>query len=172
MTASAKGGWLIRLGLLALAAPDLIVGAWLLFAPKSFYDRFPGLGHRWVGPLGPYDEHSFTDFGGALLALAVVCCLAALWMERRLVQAAALAVLCESLSHFLYHLTRIGSLPAGDDVANQLSLAYGVVLSLLLLWSTRAGVWSPGSGAEAERANEGTSLEDVQRPDHAGRFGG
>src|SRR5947209_2214057 len=75
--------FVIRIGLLALAAPNLIVGIWLLFAPRSFYDDFPGFGHRWVGPLGPYDEHAFADFGGALLALGLLCFLAAVWMERR-----------------------------------------------------------------------------------------
>jgi hypothetical protein len=131
----------IRIGLLALAAPNVVVGAWLLFAPRSFYDNFPGFGHRWVGPLGGYDQHAFADFGGALLALGLLCCLAAVWMERRLVQATALAVLCQSLAHFVYHLTRLGSLPTGDDIANQLSLAYAVVLSVWLLWVVRGSAW-------------------------------
>jgi hypothetical protein len=137
----AKRRLIIRVGLMALAIPDVVVGIWLLFASKSFYDSFPGFGHRWVGPLGPYDQHAFSDFGGALLALGLLACLAALWMERRLMQAALLAVLLQSAAHFVYHLTRLGSLPTGDDIANQLSLAYGVVLSLLLLWLTRALVW-------------------------------
>lgn len=127
----------LRIGLIALAVPNVVVGAWLSFAPRSFYDNFPGFGHRWVGALGAYDEHAFTDFGGALLALALLAGLAALWMERRLVQAALLATLVQSTAHFVYHLTRLGSLPAADNVANQLSLAYGVVLSGGLLWLVR-----------------------------------
>lgn len=140
----------IRIGLIALAVPDIVVGAWLLFASKSFYDNFPGFGHRWVGPLGPYDQHAFSDFGGALLALGLLGCLAALWMERRLVQAALLTVLFEAVAHFVYHLTRLGSLPTGDDIANQLSLAYGVGLSLLLLCLTRASAW-PAAGRRVAR---------------------
>jgi hypothetical protein len=128
---------LLRVGLVALAIPDLVVGGWLVIAPRSFYDSFPGLGHRWVGALGPYSQHAFSDFGGALLALGVLGCLAAAWMERRLVQAALITVLCESVAHFVYHLTRLGSLPAADDVANQLSLAYGIVLPLVLAPLTR-----------------------------------
>ena len=131
----------LRVGLVALAVPNIIVGGWLLLAPRSFYDSFPGFGHRWVGPLGAYDEHAFTDFGGALLALALVACLAALWMERRLVQAALLATLFQSTAHFIYHLTRLGSLPAADDIANQLSLAYGAAFSAALLWLTRRVRW-------------------------------
>jgi hypothetical protein len=127
----------IRVGLIALAVPNIVVGGWLLFASRSFYDHFPGFGHRWVGPLGPYDQHAFSDFGGALLALALLSCLAAAWLERRLVQAALLTVLLQSLAHFVYHLTRLSSLPTGDDIANQLSLAYGFVLPLWLLWLMR-----------------------------------
>ena len=140
----------LRIGLVALTVPNIIVGGWLLFAPRSFHDSFPGFGHHWVGPLGPYDQHALSDFGGALLALALLTCLAAAWMQRRLVQAALLTVLLQSLAHFVYHLTRLGSLPTADDIANQLSLAYGVVLPICLLWLARREPWPatdrPGSG--------------------------
>jgi hypothetical protein len=137
----------LRVGLVALTIPNLVVGGWLLFASRSFYENFPGFGHRWVGALGPYDQHTLTDFGGALLALALLTGLAAVWMERRLVQAALLTVLLQSVAHFIYHLTRLGSLPTGDDIANQLSLAYGVVLAGALLSLTRRQGWiSPPRG--------------------------
>jgi hypothetical protein len=84
---------LLRIGLIALALPNTIVGGCLLFAPRSFYDQFPGFGHHWVGSLGAYDEHAFTDFGGALLAIALLTWLAAAWLDRRLVQAGLLTVL-------------------------------------------------------------------------------
>jgi hypothetical protein len=128
---------ILRIGLIALAVPNLAVGVWLALAARSFYDSFPGFGHRWVGPLGPYSQHAFSDFGGALIALGVLTCLAATWMERRLVQAALITVLCESVVHFAYHLTRLGALPTADDIANQLSLAYGIVLPLVLAPLTR-----------------------------------
>ena len=148
---------LLRIGLVALAVPDAIVGAWLLFAPRSFYDNFPGFGHRWVGALGPYSEHPLTDFGGALLALALLTCLAALWMERRLVQAALLTVLLESVAHFVYHLTRLGALPTADDVANQLSLAYGIVLSLALLFLAQRIGWGTPTESAAENLGAASS---------------
>ena len=128
---------ILRVGLIALAVPNLAVGGWLLIAPRSFYDRFPGFGHRWVGPLGHYSQHAFSDFGGALIALGLLACLAAAWMERRLVQAALITVLCQSVAHFVYHLTRLGALPTADDIADQLSLAYGIVLPLALAPLTR-----------------------------------
>jgi hypothetical protein len=123
----------LRLGLIALALPNTVVGGWLLFAPRSFYDGFPGFGVHWVARLGAYSEHASTDFGGALLAIALLTWLASLWLERRLVQAALMTVLLEALSHFVYHLTRLSALSAANDVANQLSLSYGVVLSSVLL---------------------------------------
>ena len=131
--------WL-RVGLVALALPNTVVGAWLLFAPHSFYTSFPGFGQHWVEVLGPYSEHAFSDFGGALLALALLTWLAAWWLERRLVQAALLAVLLQSLAHFIYHLTRLSAMSAVNDLANQLSLAYGVVLSLVLLFVVQRDV--------------------------------
>jgi hypothetical protein len=141
----------IRIGLIALAVPNTIVGAWLLLAPRSFYDHFPGFGHHWVGPLGPYDQHAFSDFGGALLAIALLTWLAAAWLERRIVQAAVLTVLLQSCSHFIYHLTRLSALPTGDDVANQLSLVYAIVLSLLVLAVSRRANWGPGAAERPSR---------------------
>jgi hypothetical protein len=74
------------------------------------------------------------------LALALLTWLAAWWLERRLVQAALLAVLLQSLAHFIYHLTRLSAMSAVNDLANQLSLAYGVVLSLVLLFVVQRDV--------------------------------
>lgn len=127
----------LRAGLIGLAVPNTVVGGWLLIAPRAFYDDFPGFGHHWVSTAGPYAEHPFTDFGGALLAIALATWLAAIWLERRLAQAALLAVLLEALPHFVYHLTTLSTLPTGEAIANQLALAYGVVLPLLLLPLTR-----------------------------------
>ena len=132
---------MLRAGLIALALPNTVVGGWLLLAPRSFYDSFPGFGVHWVEPLGPYSEHAFRDFGGALLAIALLTWLAAMWFERRLVQAALITVLFEALSHFVYHLTRLSPLSALDDLGNQLSLSYGVVLSVVLLVYVRRVNW-------------------------------
>jgi hypothetical protein len=48
--------WL-RAGLLVLAAPQLVVGAWALADPAGFFDGFPAAGHAWVRLLPPYNEH-------------------------------------------------------------------------------------------------------------------
>ncbi len=41
----------IALGYLALVS--LQIGLWAQFAPRSFYDDFPGLGRAWVAIDGP-----------------------------------------------------------------------------------------------------------------------
>jgi|SRR5579884_1122600 len=138
-----RRGW-VRAGLVLLAVPDTVVGGWLLFAPHAFYRHFPAGGWHWVAALGAYDEHAFTDFGGALLAIAAVIWFAAWTLERRVIQAALLAVLVEGAAHFAYHLTRLTPFPAGEAAAQQLSLAAGPLLALALLALTR----------EAPRARE------------------
>ena len=55
-------GW-IRFGLIYLAVTIGVVAAWILIAPKGFYDTFPGGGTHWVSALPPYNEHLERDFG-------------------------------------------------------------------------------------------------------------
>jgi hypothetical protein len=56
-------------GVAALAVTNLVLGLWMAFSPRSFYDA--------IGPFGPYNDHYVRDvatwylaFGGAL-AVAV-----------------------------------------------------------------------------------------------------
>ena len=60
----------IRIALGYLAFVSLEVGIWAQFAPRSFYDDFPGLGRAWVRVDGPFNEHLVRDVGGLNLALA------------------------------------------------------------------------------------------------------
>jgi hypothetical protein len=80
-------GW-IRFALIYLAVTIGWVAVWILVAPKGFYDNFPGGSTHWVSALPPYNEHLERDFGATSLALAVLAALAAIWMERRVIQAA------------------------------------------------------------------------------------
>ena len=72
-------GW-IRAGMIYLAITIGVVAAWILLAPKGFYDTFPGGGSHWVSVLPPYNEHLERDFGATGLGLAVLAALAAIWM--------------------------------------------------------------------------------------------
>lgn len=82
--------------MVALALSNSFVGAWLLFFPGSFYRDFPGFGDHWVAALPPYNERLLTDYGGALLAIAVLLWLAARFLEQRLVQAALIVLLVQA----------------------------------------------------------------------------
>lgn len=60
-----------RAALWLLTSTTLVVGAWALLAPASFYRAFP-LGRAWVAVDGPFNEHLLRDVGGLFLALTVV----------------------------------------------------------------------------------------------------
>jgi hypothetical protein len=123
-----------RLGLAYLTATFLPLGLWATFATRSFYDDFPGFGRRWVAGDGPYNAHLASDAGVGFLAVGVVMLLAAIWMERRLVQAALVAAFLHGLLHLFFHLVHpkddVGSL---DALLSNGGLLVGVVLAAILL---------------------------------------
>lgn len=125
--------------LLALTAGGyVVVGAWALAAPRSFYDSFPGGGRAWVSVDGPFNEHLVRDVGALNLAIATVLVAAAWWGGTVLVRVAAVAGLVWGLPHFLYHLGHLDPLPsAGDRAANVVSLGLSVVAPVVVLWLTR-----------------------------------
>ena len=125
---------LIRFALIFLALTAGSVAVWILVAPKGFYDNFPGGSSHWVSALPPYNEHLERDFGAAGLGLAVLAVLAALWMERRVIQAAAIAILVAGVPHLAYHLTTTGHYSTGDNVGSLLGLALDVALPLAILY--------------------------------------
>jgi hypothetical protein len=126
-------GW-IRAGLIFLAVTIGWLAVWILAAPKGFYDTFPGGGTHWVSALPPYNEHLERDFGGAALGLTLLAALSALWMERRLVQAAAISLLAAGLPHLIYHLTTTSHYSTADNAASLLGLALDVLLPLAILY--------------------------------------
>ena len=132
-------GW-IRFGLIYVAVTAGVVAAWILIAPKGFYDDFPGAGSHWVSVLPPYNEHLERDFGATGLGLAVLAGLAALWMERRLVQAAAISLFVAGVPHFAYHLTTTDRSSTGDNIASLTGLALEILLPLAVLYLASDGV--------------------------------
>jgi hypothetical protein len=125
---------LIRFALVYLAVTIGGVAAWILIAPKGFYENFPGGSAHWVSALPPYNEHLERDFGAAWLGLAALAALAALWMERRVIQAAAISLLVAGIPHLAYHLTTTEHYSTGDNVASLAALALDVLLPLALLY--------------------------------------
>ena len=124
----------IRIGLIYLAAIIGLVAAMILISPRGFYDDFPTGPSAWVSALPPYNEHLLRDFGSAGLGLAVMAGLAAAWMDRRLVQAAAIALFVGSLPHTIYHGTTFESYSTGDNIVSFGGLVLQTLLPLGILY--------------------------------------
>jgi hypothetical protein len=135
-----------RVSLILLAIGQAPPGIWALVSPRSFYDDFPASGRDWVSALGPYNEHLARDAGAGLLAAAVLVALAAVFLERRVVQVALAGWLTFAIPHLAYHLTTLDEFGTGDDVGNVLTLGLAALVPLALL----LGTWRPAR----ERAKE------------------
>jgi hypothetical protein len=141
----------IRIALIYLAITVGVLAVWILVAPRGFYDNFPGGSVHWVSALPPYNEHLERDFGAASLGLALLAGLAAYWMDKRVIQAAAITLLAAGLPHLVYHLTTTGHYSTGDNVASLIGLALDVVLPLGLLYLVSDGAQrAPAPPARAE----------------------
>jgi hypothetical protein len=151
---------LIRVGLWYMAISTGLVSAWILLAPRNFYDEFPTGPAEWVSALPPYNEHLIRDYGAAGLGLGVLAALAAVWMERRLVQAAAIALVVGAAPHLVYHLTTTEAYSTGDNVASLFALAAQLAVPLAILALSRRphGAAVPSSGAP-----EGITPESVPK---------
>jgi hypothetical protein len=125
---------LIRFALIYLVVAIGGLAVWILIAPEGFYDNFPGGSAHWVSALPPYNEHLERDFGAAALGLAVLALLAALWMERRVIQAAAISLFAAGVPHLVYHLTTTEHYSTGDNVGSLTGLALDALLPLALLY--------------------------------------
>jgi hypothetical protein len=124
---------IVRVGLLVLSATAVVSGVWASLAPRSFYDDFPGLGRHWVAMDGPYNEHLMRDYGALNLALAVVTLLAALWVTRHLVIAAAVAWIVYSVPHVLYHAFNVDGYETGDQIGILGGLLVAPLIAVLIL---------------------------------------
>ncbi|MGH2924143.1 MAG: hypothetical protein ACRDKH_08970 [Solirubrobacterales bacterium] len=124
----------IRIALAYLTVAIALVGVSILVAPRSFYEDFPTGGWNWVSALPPYNEHLIRDFGAASLGLAIVAGLAAVWLDRRLVQAAAIAIFAAGLPHAIYHSTTTDAYSTGSNIASLGALYLQTLLPLAILY--------------------------------------
>jgi len=122
-----------RVTLIALALPNLALGAWAVLAPHSWFDDFPGGGRHWVSALGPYNEHLSTDVGAFFLAMGALLLFAGIVLDRLLIQAALGALLIFSVPHLIWHLGELGPYGTLDTVLNLISLSLLVVVPIVLL---------------------------------------
>ncbi|MDQ4134152.1 MAG: hypothetical protein M3179_13340 [Actinomycetota bacterium] len=124
----------VRGGLIYLTVSFLGVGLWATFSARSFYEDFPGGGRHWLAGDGPYNAHLVSDAGFGFLAIGTVLLLAAVWMERRVVQAALAAAIVHSGLHLLFHLRHPNDdLSAADALMSNGGIALGALLALALL---------------------------------------
>ena len=82
-------------------------------------------------------RRSSVRMPGILRLGLVILVLAALWLDRRLVQAALVGYLAYEVPHLVYHLANDHRLSAGDHAASDISLGLSAVLALVLLTLTR-----------------------------------
>lgn len=123
----------VRAALTALVLVSAAVGVWATFAPRGFYDDFPGGGRVWVAADGPYNEHLVRDVGALNLALTVVTLVAAVTLARAAVIAASLAWLVYSVPHLVYHARHLDVYDTADQVSTIVALAGAVVLPSVVL---------------------------------------
>src|SRR5215203_6156810 len=113
-----------RDALIVLAVAFGTVGLWAQFAPRSFYDDFPGLGRHWISGDGPFNEHLVRDVGGLNLALAVIAVIALV---------AGIAALVYSLPHAIYHSAHLDEFgDTSDRFGLAISLWAAVVFAAIL----------------------------------------
>ena len=124
----------VRVVLAVWAIASVQLGIWATFAPRSFFDDYPGFGRHWVRVDGPYNEHLVRDFGALNLALAVVTIAALITMSRPMVIAVAVAWLAWAVPHLVYHLRHLDVFSSTDDkVVNVFLLGSLPVLAVVVL---------------------------------------
>ncbi|GAA3123345.1 hypothetical protein JOF29_008577 [Kribbella aluminosa] len=121
----------VRTVLVIFATLEWLLGVWLTFLPKTFYDHVPTV--DWDPP---YNDHLFHDFGAASLGLGVVLTAAAIRLDRYLAAVALLAYLAFALPHLIFHLGHLDGHEPGWSVV----LGVGVGLMVLVPLTALAGV--------------------------------
>ena len=123
--------------MVALAAINGFWGAWARFAPRHFFDTFPGFGHRWTAAYPPYNEHLVTDLGATFLTLAFLLAAGAV-VDNRTARSVVLAsVVVFNALHLSFHSTHPGTMGGFDSAASLTTLALGVLAPALLLAADR-----------------------------------
>jgi hypothetical protein len=123
----------VKLLLAWFAFFGLAAGIWQQFAPRSFYDDFPGWGRHWVSPDGPYNEHLLRDVGQGNLAFGVVALVALLSGSVWLARATGLAAVIANIPHQIYHQHHVEVLPTASDQVLQTTTLTTVTVAAVAL---------------------------------------
>ena len=164
-------GWIAGL-LVALGAPQALIGLWALFAPRGFYDDF-GPGGGWVSALGAYDEHLVRDVGALFVGLGALMIVAAVRGRRSLTFTAVAVWLIFAVPHTIFHVLNLGPYTTADAIANVVSLGWTVLAPVIVLALLRpqaparpAGPTAGGTriaGGDDGRGGEGRPGVTVRR---------
>ncbi len=122
--------------LLIAAASNAVIGAWAVWAPRGFFDGFPGSGQHWVSMMGAYDEHLVFDVGLLFLAITVTLLAALIHRGRALVRTASLSALVFAAPHLWYHAGHLGGFSTAAASAELASLSIMVAAPIVALGTT------------------------------------
>ncbi len=121
-----------------LALPQAVTGAWAAFAPRHWYDTFPGFGPLLVAAEPPYNAHLATDAGAGFLATGMMLLVAAAtggWAHLRL---ALTGFLVFAAAHLLFHAANPApGLSDAENAVNVAVLTAATAFPALLLWIAR-----------------------------------
>lgn len=145
------------------AALAFFVGGWAFFAPRSFYDAFPGVLGQWISTDGPFNEHLIRDVGAFYLALGVASVAGLVWRSPAATRILGLAWTVFGALHLGYHVAHLDHLDVANAVGSIVSLALSLALGIVLL--------IPGRGAAAGPAADGRAGEGRAAEDGAGEGG-
>ncbi len=140
-----------RYGLLVIAFAQLGATLQALLTPRSFYNDFP-LGRGWVHAYPSYNDHLIYDYGAYTLGAVVALVIAAIWLDRRVVQLATVSWLVSATIHLVNHVVTVDRYGTGDAVANLTGLFLFVAIpgGLLIRSINESPAENPGStGARA-----------------------
>jgi hypothetical protein len=139
-----------RYGLLLVAVGQLGATVQALVAPKSFYEDFP-FGRGWVEAYPSYNDHLIYDYGAYTLGAVVALVIAAIWLDRRVVQVVTVSWLVSATIHFVNHVLTVDRYGTGDAIANLAGLfLFVAVPGALLMRSRNEPAEDPGrAGARA-----------------------
>ena len=125
-----------RWSLLAVAFAQLGPTLQALFTPRSFYDDFP-FGRGWVQEYPAYNSHLIQDYGAFTLGAIVAIALAAIWLDRRVVQLAIVSWLVGATIHFISHVATIDRFETADAIGNLAGLFIFILVPGWLLLRSR-----------------------------------
>ncbi len=123
----------VRFGLGLIGIPNVIVGAWALFAPQSWYDDFPAIGQGWVAAFGAFNRHFVQDIGDAYLGFGALLLFAALRPSYFLVRGALLGFLVFAVPHLFIHIFVRESLSTNAYIGTLAPQAFAVGVALWLI---------------------------------------